>query len=143
MRQITRVASAFFVHIDTAIHQLAVSSTFLAQLLRATFSLTPSLQVTFVRSTMANPFSTVRVAVNVVNDVGVAQANLTVVSVTVLFPDGSTSTYDLTNAVENDGQGNYHVTYTTKDVGMHKETWIFTNIDGSVAEYRNVTPVSY
>ena len=79
-----------------------------------------------------HPFSTMRSQAIVTDANGVLQNNL-FCTVTVTYPDNSTAlptVYWL-------GNGVYAVTYNTKGVGTLEELWVFTDSQGSQAEYQN------
>jgi hypothetical protein len=98
---------------------------------------------TFSRSIpMAQPYSLIDVT-STVTENGSA-ATMSTIAVTVTFPDGSTSNYSLANGdITALGSGQFKLTYTTKAPGPHRELWVFTATDGAVAEYLNVTGVSF
>jgi hypothetical protein len=92
---------------------------------------------------VANPNSTVYSDVTVIDNNNVLQNNLSVVNVSVLFPDGSTNSYSLTNGVANLGGGKYQLIYLTKGAGMNREFWTFQASDGSSLNAFNNVPVTY
>lgn len=114
--------------------------------LAAAFALVSKLSAVFIRSvSVPNPNSTITSTLTATDSTGALQSNLSAVSVTVTFPDGSTQTLTLAGGtVTNAGSGKYSVTYTTKGIGECLEEWTFTAGDGvTKGDFRNVTPVSY
>jgi hypothetical protein len=88
---------------------------------------------------MANPYTTIDVSTTVTDMNNVVVSNLSSATVTVSFPDGTTS--NLTAA--NMGSGVYTITYTTKGPGLHKELWSLLDVSGAMASYTNIIPVTY
>ena len=117
-----------------------------ASRLSASFTTASRLTATFTRSpALAAPNSTIEVTMQCTDTSGALVSNLSAVSVTVTFPDGTQSTYTMAaGAVTNAGGGNYTLTYTTKGEGENEELWSFTAANGTdVRTARNITPVSY
>lgn len=84
------------------------------------------------------PFSTINSQATVIDQNAVLQNSLNA-TVTVTFPDNSTSTptvYWL-------GNGIYSTAYTTKGTGTLYELWAFTDGQGGQIEYRNTITCSF
>lgn len=113
--------------------------------LRATFTISKQYINTVFskRTVMATPNTYIAVTATATDLTGAALPALATVAVTVTFPDQSTSSFSLGSGVTNAGAGVYRLNYTTKTPGLHKEDWSLVAGDGSVAEYRNITAVSF
>lgn len=126
--------------VATAKSVTRLAATFATTRWAFTFADANRLIATFSRSTpMAQPNSVIDVT-STVTENGAA-ATMTEVAVTVTFPDGSTQAYSLGSGVTSLGNGQFKLTYTTKDPGEHRELWSFTATDGSTAQYLNTTGV--
>lgn len=114
-------------------------------LLVATFAAVGRLSALFTRKpNVPNPNSTLTSTMTARDSNGTLLSTLSLVAVTVTFPDGSTQTFALPTTVTNAGNGQYSITYTTKGIGECLEEWTFTAADGvTKGDFRNVTPVSY
>lgn len=64
---------------------------------------------------------------------------ISTISVTVTFPDGTTSDYTLAGGDIVGAGGSYTLTYRTKGVGTHTEDWTFVDSNGAQAVYRVYT----
>lgn len=85
-----------------------------------------------------HPFSTISSQVTV-TDANNALQNSLFCTVTITYPDNSTST----PTVYWQGLGVYSTTYNTKGAGTLQELWTFTDSQGSQAEYRNDIPCNF
>jgi len=63
--------------------------------------------------------------------------NLSVCTLTVSFPDGSSSSYSMPATITNIGGGQYQAKYNTKGAGLIVEVWNVTANDGvTVGSFR-------
>lgn len=121
-----------FIIFDASIRiPLKPSFTSIKQIINAKFS----------EALLAQPNTTIIVQTTVTDSTGAAINNLTSVSVSVLFPDGTIGIY--TGGYVASSAGVYQITYITKSPGLNREMWSYVAFDGSVAQYLNVTPVAY
>lgn len=95
--------------------------------------------------TMVTPFSTIQSPITVKDTSGNPVTNLSAVTLTVTYPDGTTSTLlTLGSGIQNSGSGVYTASYVTKDMGRIQEDWAVTAADGiTVARARFTVPVTY
>lgn len=79
-----------------------------------------------------------------VSSSGSPVTNLATVSVSPLFPDGSSSTYTLAGGgVVNSGSGNYTLSYQSKGPGLMRERWTCVGADGTNFSGINIIPVAF
>lgn len=98
----------------------------------------------FRSPSMPQPNSTIQTSATVEDATGAPISNLSVVSVTINFPDGSSSLVGLGSGVVNAGSGVYTITYQTKTPGLVREEWKVVASDGTTtADFINTVPVSY
>lgn len=88
-------------------------------------------QITNTSSTpMPTPNTTIYSTTTVKDINNALVSNLSVCSVLVKFPDGTSTTLSLGAGVTNLGSGQYQAKYDTKGVGITVETWTITAADG-------------
>lgn len=115
------------------------------QKLNGSFVLTQKLNATFRSPSMPQPNSTIQTSATVKDATGALVSNLSAVSVSLSFPDGSTtSIVGLGNGVVNAGSGVYTITYQTKTPGLVREEWKVVASDGTTTgDFINIVTVSY
>jgi lysophospholipase L1-like esterase len=125
--------------LNSSVHTAYKVRTILKTLARSTFKVQlsgvgpqPYRILNVTQHSKEHPFSTVRSQAIVTDANGILQNSL-VATVTVTYPDNSTTTPQVYWL----GNGVYSVTYNTKGVGTLAELWIFTDSQGSQAEYKN------
>jgi len=103
-------------------------------------------RLTSIRSnTVATPNTSIQSTITVSDVNGSPVSTLSACSVTVKFPDGTSSSYSLLAAtIVNIGSGQYQVKYNTKGVGLVIENWTVTAADGlTVANFQYELGVGY
>lgn len=93
---------------------------------------------------MATPYTTVLSTITVVDNTGALISNLSSVSLTVTYPDGTSgAALTLGAGITNLGSGQYQAQYNTKGVGMVVENWSLVDATGNIASLRFEYGVGY
>lgn len=93
---------------------------------------------------MATPYTTVLSTITVVDNTGALISNLSSVSLTVTYPDGTSgAALTLGAGITNLGSGQYQAKYNTRGIGITVENWSLVSATGDVATARFEVGVGY
>lgn len=123
-------------------HELFATFSRIGRLLTA-FVRAQRLTASFTRYLMAQPNADIFVTATVTDHTHAPETTLTAVTCQVTFPDNTQTTYSLGAGITNQGNGQYQLYYQTKGAGTNTELWTFTATDGSTAQYKTLTQVSF
>lgn len=123
-----------------------VASKYLGSAAKLLFSILQSGLLTATRSgSLPTPNTTITSTITVTDQNGIAVSNLSICTLVVTFPDGSTSsTLSLGGGITNIGSGQYQANYNTKVAGVNVELWTVTANDGvTIAQFRFEVGIGY
>lgn len=114
-------------------------------LLQTTFTVTDLLQTTFAEiQPVPFPNTHIESVVTATNKAGTPVPGCTPVTCVVTFPDKSTQSFALGSGIVDNADGTYTLTYKTKGVGTHVETWsLHDPTSGHDTNPQRKVPVSY
>lgn len=104
-----------------------------------------ALNFTHIGAMMPAPNTTVQSTITVTDVTGTLVSNASIVSLTVTFPDQTTTVLTLAGGgISNLGSGQYQAKYNTKSSGPTRELWSVTASDGTTtATYQTELGVGY